>query len=72
MALDMNGSEIEITCENCGSTTRKDLGWVKDHSEYECGCGTMIAVDASKFRKELVDAESELDGSAGLLAKLGK
>jgi hypothetical protein len=68
----MNDTEIEITCENCGSTTRKDLAWVKDHSEYECGCGTMIAVDASKFRRDLVDAESELDGSAGLLAKLGK
>ncbi len=72
MVPDMNDQEIEITCENCGSRTKKDLGWVKDHNEFECGCGNMIAVDASRFRKELADAESGLDGAQGLMEKLGK
>lgn len=71
MALDTDKTEIEITCGNCGARTVKDLGWVKDHNEYECGCGTMIAVDASKYRKDLADAESELDGAQGLMKKLG-
>ena len=47
----MDDKKMEITCENCGSRTKKDLGWLKDHNEFECGCGTMIAVDASKYHK---------------------
>ena len=72
MTHDIDDAEIEISCENCGSRTKKSIGWIKDHEEFECGCGTMIPVDPSKFRKELVKTESELDGFQGLMEKLGK
>jgi len=65
-------AEIELQCENCGRKTRKNIEWIKDHDELACDCGTMIPVDASKFRKELVKAESERDGFQGLMEKLGK
>jgi hypothetical protein len=48
------------------------MEWIEDHDELACDCGTMIPVDASKFRKELVKAESKLDGFQGLTEKLGK
>ena len=72
MTGNADDGEIEISCENCGSKTRKSFEWTKDHEEFECGCGTMIRVDASRFRKELLKTESEFDGSLGLLEKLGK
>ena len=68
----LDDAEIEISCGNCGSRTKKSIGWMKDHNEFECGCGTMILVDASKFRKARVRTESGLDGSRGLAQKPGK
>jgi DNA-directed RNA polymerase subunit RPC12/RpoP len=65
-------AEIEFQCENCGRKTKKSIEWIEDHDEFACDCGTMIPVDVSKFRKELVKAESELDGYQGLMEKLGK
>jgi len=72
MTPDTDKAEVEVTCENCGSKTKKSVAWMKEHGEFECGCGTMIRVDPGRFRKELVNAESESDGSLGLLEKLGK
>ena len=63
---------IELQCENCGRKTKKSAEWIKDHDEFACDCGTTIPVDVSKFRKELVKAESGLDGFQGLMEKLGK
>jgi len=68
----IDDAEIELQCENCGRKTKKSMEWIEDHDELACDCGTMIPVDASKFRKELVKAESKLDGFQGLTEKLGK
>jgi hypothetical protein len=65
-------TEIELQCESCGAKTKKSIEWAKDHDELICECGTLIPVDVSKFRKELVKTQSELDGSQGLREKLGK
>jgi hypothetical protein len=72
MAGSIDDTEIELECESCGVKTKKSIGWAKDHDEFICECGTLIPVDASKFRKELVKTQSELDGSQGLREKLGK
>jgi uncharacterized Zn finger protein len=68
----IDDAEIELQCENCGRKTKKSIEWIGDRDEVACGCGTMIPVDASKFRKERVKAESEFDGVRGLMEKLGK
>ncbi|MGD0230291.1 MAG: hypothetical protein ABSC19_08025 [Syntrophorhabdales bacterium] len=68
----IDDAEVELQCENCGRKTKKSMEWVEGHDEFACDCGTMIPVDASKFRKELVKAESTRDGVQGLMEKLGK
>ena len=72
MSATADEAQIEISCEKCGAKTKKSAAWAKDHEEFECGCGTMIRVDPSKYRKELARTESKHDGSLGLLEKLGK
>jgi hypothetical protein len=72
MAGSIDDAEIELQCENCGGKTKKSMAWIKDNDQFACACGTLIPVDASKFRKELVKTESELDGFQGLMEKLGK
>jgi hypothetical protein len=71
MANIMDDTEIELACENCGGKTRLSIEWIKEHDQFACECGTMIPVDPSKYRKELAKTESELDGSQGLMEKLG-
>lgn len=65
-------TEIEIECKICGGKTKKSMKWVEDHEEFACECGTLIPVDAKKYRKESAKAESNLDGVQGLREKLGK
>lgn len=72
MANGVDNAEVELLCDNCGVTTRKDLEWLRDHDEYTCECGTLIAVDARKFRKEISKAEAEHDGVQGLTEKIGR
>jgi hypothetical protein len=68
----MDDAEIELQCESCGRKTKKNIEWIKNHEEVACDCGTTIPVDVNKFRKELVKAESGLDGFQGLMETLGK
>ena len=63
---------IELQCENCGRKTKKSIEWIENHDEFACDCGTTIPVDPGTFRKEVVKAESELDGFGGLMEKLDK
>lgn len=72
MAGRIDDTEIELECEACGGKTKKSMAWIEDHDEFACACGTMIPVDASKYRKELAKTESQADGSRGLMEKLGK
>jgi len=70
MADTVEETEIELKCESCGAKTNKSIKWIMDHDQFTCECGTLIAVDPSKYRKELAKAESKLDGSQGLMEKL--
>jgi hypothetical protein len=72
MADIIDDAAIELECANCGGKTKKSIGWIKDHDQFTCECGTLIPVDPSKYRKELAKSESELDGVQGLMEKLGK
>jgi hypothetical protein len=72
MTRNKDDTTVEISCKSCGSKTKKSVGWMKDHGEFECGCGTMVTVDPNEFNKELMNTESDLDGSQGLLKKLGR
>jgi hypothetical protein len=72
MAVIINDTEIEFTCDNCGVRTKKSLEWIKEHDQLTCDCGTMIPVDPGQYRKELAKTESELDGFQGLMGKLGQ
>jgi hypothetical protein len=65
-------AQIELECESCGVKTKKSIEWATDHDEFTCECGTLIPVDASKYRKELAKTESQSDGVQGLMEKLGK
>ena len=71
MAVIIDDAEIELECKNCGGKTKKSIGWMKDHDQFTCECGTLTPVDLSKYRKELAKTESELDGVQGLMEKLG-
>ena len=72
MASSTDDVQFELECENCGAKTKKSIAWAKDHDEFTCECGTLIPVDASKYRKELAKTESASDGFQGLVEKLGK
>jgi len=72
MAIIVDDTEIELTCDNCGGKTKKSIEWIKEHDQLTCDCGTMIPVDPSKYRKELAKTESGLDGFQGLMGKLGQ
>jgi hypothetical protein len=72
MADIIDDAAIELDCANCGGKTKKSIGWIKDHDQFTCECGTLIPVDPSNYRKELAKSESELDGGQGLMEKLGK
>ncbi len=38
-----NSFEIDVPCANCGSKTKKPLGWLRENNEFVCGnCGTLV------------------------------
>lgn len=63
----LDSQVLEIPCERCGRKTKKTVGWVKTNRQFTCGCGTVITLDASDFRRKIAQVERDL---AGLLGKL--
>lgn len=45
--------EIQITCRQCGATTKKPIKWIRTHDELLCGCGEHIALNAAQFKSEI-------------------
>jgi hypothetical protein len=41
-------AEIEIPCY-CGRKTKKTVGWIKNHSQFTCACGTVISLKSDEF-----------------------
>ena len=44
---------IDITCDNCGHKTPKQIGWIKRHKQFSCRCGTTISLDSIELTAEL-------------------
>lgn len=53
----IDDSEVDLPCENCGHVTKKNIGWIKSHSEFICVCGTRISLDTDEFRSDLAKIE---------------
>ena len=68
----LDGSEIEILCENCRRKTKKTIGWIKTHNKFTCGCGTEITLDANQFRSEIAKVERSLADLEATFKQLAK
>jgi hypothetical protein len=52
----IDDTHVEICCPQCGNKNKQPIGWICDHWELACsGCGAVIAVDRSAFRKAIED-----------------
>lgn len=65
-------SEISIPCSNCGCQTTKTVGWLKNHSAFECRCGTRINVDASQFNREMSKIDVAMNELQRAFKRFGK
>src|SRR5574343_305616 len=63
-------SQISIPCKSCGRETKKTIGWIKDHTEFTCACGTVIRLDTSQFKADITKVDRALSDFERSLKKL--
>ena len=68
----LDNLDLEITCTNCNSKTKKTIGWIKNNSEFICACGTRIHLDASQFRTQIAEVERSISSLKDTLNKFNK
>ncbi|TIQ32489.1 MAG: hypothetical protein E5X48_25805 [Mesorhizobium sp.] len=48
----LEDDEIGVVCTDCAYETRKNVGWLRAHTQVEChGCGAIIDVESRNFRR---------------------
>ena len=61
MAGQLDSGQIDIPCPGCGHKNTKTVGWLKTHNDLTCGgCGNVIDIEASGFRKGMREIDAEL------------
>lgn len=68
----LDNAEIEIPCSNCGSKTKKSIGWIKSNNQFTCTCGTTIKLDADQFRGEIAKVDASFADLQRTLKSFGK
>ncbi len=48
MLSDFDNLTTILTCPNCNKETPKELGWLKDNTEFTCDCGNVTVFNNSK------------------------
>lgn len=62
MALNFDEHELDIDCPHCGNSVKEKLGRLKSDPELTCvACNKTFAIDATKFRTGISEAEKSLD-----------
>jgi ribosomal protein S27E len=47
----LDNNEIGVFCPDCRHETKKNIGWVKTHTQLECrNCGAIIDIESRNFR----------------------
>lgn len=65
-------ADIPIECANCGRKTTKTVVWLKNHSDFTCGCGTRIHIDASQFRRDMKKVDNSINDLERILKRFGR
>ncbi|WP_054308552.1 hypothetical protein [Mesorhizobium sp. 1M-11] len=47
----LDNNEIGVLCPDCRHETKKNVGWVKTHTQMECrNCGAIVDIESRNFR----------------------
>lgn len=60
MAGILDSQMLDLRCQACGEVVQKSIGWIKTHGAYTCACGTEVALDADRLKREITAIERRL------------
>lgn len=40
---------IVVVCPNCHQKSQKQIGWIRNHAHFRCGCGRLLEYNYDKF-----------------------
>lgn len=69
----MDGMQIPITCPNCGTETKKLIGWLKKNDSFTCSsCGLVVDLLEEDVRVALDAAEKSASDLSRHISRLNK
>lgn len=62
---------VTIECPNCGSSTKKPLGWIRTHNPLICSCGADVSLSPEQISAETEKAERSIAALQGTIKVSG-
>lgn len=55
-------TEISIPCPHCGAETNKTIGWIQEHTDFQCAaCSTPVTLHSDQLLEKIRQADKAVE-----------